>query len=108
MPGLPQMKPTSSRLLLSIFLLFARVFFGHAQAIFTDNFSTPVNYLTNGVTGTIWNGIYLAPGDFANPTSAGSAPGSVSAADADISNPGALTLASLQTDWENGAVEGRF
>ncbi len=102
------MKPTFSRPLFSAFLLLALVSQVRAQVTFTDDFSTPINYQTNGVAGTIWNGIYLAPGDFANPTSVGAATGSVSAADASISYPGALTFASLQTDWENTADDGAF
>ena len=48
---------------------------------FTDNFNTTNNYLANGVKGTIWDGIYLAPGDFPNVT-LGNAAGVISAVDA--------------------------
>ena len=79
-----------------------------AEASFSDNFLTSVNYQTNGVAGTIWNGIYLGAGEFPNATSAGAAPGTVSVADAYITSPGVLTFASLQTDWENTADDGVF
>lgn len=102
------MKPTRTRLLLFIFASCALVSQLGAQVTFTDNFNTPVNYQTNGVAGTVWDGIYLATGDFANPTSVGASAGSVSVANADVSYPGALTIASLQTDWENTADDGVF
>jgi hypothetical protein len=68
-----------------------------SQTTYTDNFNTKVNYLTNGVAGTIWDGIYLGAGEIANATSIGAAAGTVSAADADISRNNVLTLSSLQT-----------
>lgn len=88
--------------------LFAAARSAPAQATFTDDFSTPINYLTQGVSGTVWDGVYLGAGAFAHPTDAGMAPGSVSVADAGISSNGILTVASLQTDWENIADDGFF
>jgi hypothetical protein len=80
-----------------------------AQAqTYTDNFSTPINYLTNGVAGTIWDGIYLGAGEFAGETDLGMAPGTVSIADASISSNGVLTVSSLQTDWEQKSDDGFF
>src|SRR5260370_22204392 len=79
-----------------------------AQALvtYTDNFNTSVNYLTNGVAGTIWDGIYLGAGEIANATGTGAGLGSVSVADAKISSNGVLTVASLQPDWENASDDG--
>ena len=74
----------------------------------TDIFYTPVNYLTNGVNGTIWDGIYLGAGSIAGATSVGVSPGTVSIANAGISAPNTLTFASVQTDWENTADDGVF
>ncbi len=87
-------------------LLLAMGLSATAQVTYTDNFSTPVNYLTNGVVGTIWDGVYLGAGEIANATGVGAAAGSVSAADASISSNSALTIASVQTDWENAADDG--
>ena len=86
----------------------AAVFRAGAQATFTDDFASPVNYLTNGVAGAMWDGIYLGAGEIANATGVGAAAGSVSVADADISGQQMLTIASLQTDWENAADDGVF
>jgi hypothetical protein len=77
-----------------------------AQITITDDFSTSVDYLTNGVNGTIWDGIYLGAGAIAQPTGVGAAPGSVSMANANISSNSTLSVASLQTDWENTADDG--
>ena len=77
-----------------------------AQTTYTDNFNVPLNYLTNGVAGTMWDGLYLGAGEFAGATSVGAGAGSVSVADASISSNNVLTIASLQTDWENTADDG--
>jgi carbonic anhydrase/acetyltransferase-like protein (isoleucine patch superfamily) len=90
-----------------ITLLFpGAVLLAPAQVTYTDNFTTPLNYLTNGVAGTMWDGLYLGAGEFAGATSVGAAAGSVSVVDASISSNNVLTIASLQTDWENTADDG--
>src|SRR6185503_7253317 len=76
-----------------------------AQVTYTDDFSKPHNYLTNGVVGTIWDGVYLGAGDIAKPMGVWMGPGSVSVASA---SNGVLHLASLQTDWENDSDDGFF
>ena len=85
-------------------IAFARA--AEAQTTYTDNFNVPLNYLTNGVAGTMWDGLYLGAGEFAGATSVGAGAGSVSVADASISSNNVLTIASLQTDWENTADDG--
>jgi DUF1680 family protein len=75
---------------------------------YLDDFSAPITYLTNGVAGTMWDGVYLAGGEIAGATGVGAANGSVAVADADISGSGRLTFASLQTDWEDAADDGVF
>lgn len=79
-----------------------------ALVTYTDNFDVPVDCLTNGVVGTIWDGIYLGADEIANATGLGAAPGSVSVADANITSNNALTVASVHTDWENNADDGFF
>ena len=96
------------KLLVPGFLFVVAIFRVHAQVTFTDNFTTPINYLTNGVAGTIWDGIYLGAGEIANFTDVGTAAGTVSLANADINGNNVLTIASLQTDWENAADDGVF
>ncbi len=79
-----------------------------ADVTFVDNFASPVNYLTNGIQGTMWDGLYLGAGDLANGTSIGAGAGTVSVADANQSSANQLTIASVQTDWENTADDGVF
>jgi hypothetical protein len=96
------------RAIIVSFLYAAFAVTAGAQTTYTDNFSTPVNYLTGGVAGTMWDGVYLGAGAFANATSTGAAPGTISVADAGITANNALTIASLQTDWENSEDDGAF
>ena len=67
-----------------------------AQA-FTDTFDADHDYASGDVTGTIWDGFFynLYGGD-----------ATVAAADANISNPGVLTLRSTFGNWENGDDDG--
>ena len=37
-----------------------------ADVTYTDNFTTPFNYLSNGLAGRIWDGVYFGAGEFAN------------------------------------------
>jgi hypothetical protein len=94
------------------FLFLAALMFvaapARAQTTYADNFSTPHNYLSNGIAGTMWDGIYLGAGEIANPMGIWMGPGSVSVADAGISSNGTLTIQSLQTDWENDSDDGFF
>jgi hypothetical protein len=76
-----------------------------AQVTVTDNFSSSVNYLTNGLAGTIWDGVYFGSGEFDN--TAGGAASTVQC-DADISTPGALTLQTTGTAWEGADDDGFF
>lgn len=89
------------------FWLVLAVESSQGQVTYTDNFATSVNYLTSGVAGTIWDGVYLGAGSIANATGTdGVAPGTVSVANANITAAGTLSVTSLNTDWENGADDG--
>jgi hypothetical protein len=74
---------------------------------FTDNFSTPHNYLVNGLPGSGWDGIYLAPGDLEGGTGTGGATALATAVDADISSNNTLTVTAGGTYWE-GANDSGF
>jgi hypothetical protein len=65
--------------------------------MFTDSFNTNVNYLTNGVSGTIWDGAYFGAGEFAN---SGSIGGATVQCDANITATCKLTLQTTGTEWE--------
>jgi Family of unknown function (DUF5695) len=94
------------RQLTQIGLLLGLVASASAQVTYTDNFNTSANYLTTGVAGTIWDGVYLGAGSVSNPTGSGSTPGTVSVANANITAAGTLSVTSLQTDWENTNDDG--
>src|SRR5580704_3448848 len=85
--------------------LLCSTLFTQAQTTYTDNFSTPHNYLSDGVAGTIWDGVYLGANAFAQPTSIGLEAGKTLTAAA---SNGVLSVTSLQTDWENSADDGFF
>jgi hypothetical protein len=78
---------------------------GGSSATFTDNFNTSVNYLENGLVGTIWDGVYFGSGEFDN-TAGGEA--STVQCDANISAAGALTLQTTGTAWEGADDDGFF
>jgi hypothetical protein len=79
-----------------------------AQVTYSDSFNTNVNYLTNGISGTIWDGVYLGAGEFSNSGVGGGGPGATVQADANISTPNTLTLQTTGTAWENADDDGFF
>src|SRR5438874_1185837 len=85
----------------------ALAFSAHAQTTFSDNFGTAVNYVTNGVAGTIWDGIYLGANEFSGGNVAGG-PGSTLVADANLTAANILNIQTTQTDWEGGGDDGFF
>ncbi len=76
-------------------------------ATVTDNFNSSRNYLSAGVIGSIWDGVYLGAGAFTN-TSTGAGPGSTLICDANLSSNNTLTVQSTQTDWEFADDDGFF
>jgi hypothetical protein len=82
---------------------------GLAQAgTITDNFNTNVNYLTNGVAGTVWDGVYFGAGEFSNTGLGGGGPGATLQCDANLSAAGNLTLQTTGTAWEGADDDGFF
>jgi hypothetical protein len=79
-----------------------------AQVTYTDNFTTPLNYLTNGVAGTIWDGAYFGAGEFNNTGVGGGGPGATIQCDAAISAANRLTLQTTGTAWEAADDDGFF
>ncbi|HOY57926.1 MAG TPA: DUF1349 domain-containing protein, partial [Verrucomicrobiota bacterium] len=80
--------------------------FGHAGTL-TDSFDIAHDYLAAGVAGTVWDGIYLGAGEFAN-IAIGGGLGQTLQCDAQTTNPGRLTLQTTQTDWEFDTDDGFF
>jgi len=77
---------------------------------FKDEFSVNRNYLTNGVVGSPWDGIYLGAGDvpFQIAANLGAGAGVVSNCDANITTNNALTVVHRQTGWEGNENDGFF
>lgn len=73
----------------------------------SDSFSTSRNYLTDGVVGTIWDGVYLGAGEFANVGIAG-VPGRTLKADANVTASGKLSVQTTETAWEGTDDDGFF
>src|ERR1051325_4218988 len=70
-----------------------------AQIVYSDNFSTNVNYLTDGVGATFWDGVYFGAGEFANTGTGGGGVGATAQCDANISGANKLTLQTTGTAW---------
>jgi regulation of enolase protein 1 (concanavalin A-like superfamily) len=74
--------------------------------VFVDNFSAPHSYLTNGVLGTGWNGVYETGTDIAggvDPTAL-----NVTVFDADISSNNCLSISSSGGYWKAMDDNGVF
>ena len=77
--------------------------------VFTDNFSVPHSYITNGLIGTSWDGEYLNLGDVpGSQVFAGAGAGQTFDLDADISNTNILSLNAAGSSWEGVGDDGPF
>ena len=74
--------------------------------LYTDSFNNSINYLTNGIAGTIWDGVYFGAGEFNNTGILG--PGATVQCDANIIAASTLTLQTTGTAWENADDDGFF
>src|SRR3954464_3227288 len=99
-------KETIGRLAV-LLLVGALVAPSHAGTV-TDNFNSNVNYLTDGIGGTIWDGIYFGAGEFANTGIGGGGAGATLQCDANISSGNTLTLQTSGTAWEGVDDDGFF
>ena len=72
---------------------------------FSDNFSAAHNYLSGGVTGTMWDGVYLGAGAFPGQTLGGTG-GSMGICDASITTNNVLTVQSTETYWAGAPDDG--
>lgn len=75
----------------------------------TDDFSTPKNYLTEGIAGTPWHGLLLGASDvpLGNVTF-GTGPGKTLVADASETKAGRLTVQSTDTGFDASEDDGFF
>jgi len=79
-----------------------------AQTTFSDSFNISRDYLTNGVVGTIWDGVYFGAGEFNNTGLGGGGPGDTLQCNSHITAPGTLSLQTTGTAWEGGDDDGFF
>ncbi len=79
-----------------------------AQITYSDSFNTNANYLTNGIVGTIWDGVYFGAGEFNNSGLGGGGPGATVQCDANISTRSNLTLQTTGTAWEGADDDGFY
>lgn len=75
---------------------------------YTDNFAASHDYKTAGVTGTIWDGVYAAPGSIPGSTYVSAPDAAVSVADANTTSNGVLTVTYLNVGWEGSQNDGFF
>jgi len=77
--------------------------------VFTDNFSIPHDYITNGLLGTAWDGEYLNFGDVPGGQEfAGALAGVTTVLNANISNTNILSLEAAGSSWEGVGDDGPF
>ena len=79
-----------------------------AQVTYSDSFNANVNYLTNGLVGWIWDGVYFGAGEFNNTGLGGGGPGATIQCDANITAASTLTLQTTGTAWENADDDGFY
>jgi hypothetical protein len=75
---------------------------------FTDDFSASHDYKTAGVTGTIWDGVYAAPGAIPGTTFVSNPSADISVADANTTSNNTLTVTYLNVGWEGAQNDGFF
>ncbi|HYG23810.1 MAG TPA: DUF6055 domain-containing protein [Verrucomicrobiae bacterium] len=77
-------------------------------ATLSDNFNSTIDYLSTGISGTIWDGVYLGAGEFSNSGVGGGGPGATLKLDANITASGVLSVQSTGTAWEHADDDGFF
>ena len=73
-----------------------------------DNFASDRDYLTQGISGTVWDGIYFGAGEFNNSGIGGGGPGKTVQCNANITTASTLTLQTTGTAWEAADDDGFF
>ncbi len=74
---------------------------------FSDDFSVSHDYLSSGVAGTIWDGVYTGAGSVPG-GNVGQAPGATLIANANVTDAGRLTVQSVNTGWYFEEDDGFF
>src|SRR6267154_895388 len=105
-PGIPKgqtsMKTTHFiKLFTTSLLLCVWSMAAHAGG-YTNNFTDPVDFIASGVTGTMWDGVYLKSGDVVAPVTTGAAIGQADT----LTFPGFLTVAQTNGQWAGNNNDG--
>jgi hypothetical protein len=79
-----------------------------AQVLYTDSFNVNRNYLTNGVSGSLWDGVYFGAREFNNSGLGGGGPGATLQCDANLTTANTLTVQTTGTAWEGADDDGFF
>src|SRR5579864_9333382 len=73
----------------------------------TNNFTYSVDYFGNGIIGdTNWDGVYLGFGDIPGGNNGGDGNGSTVVANANLTDPGFLTVQSTAGSWVGNGDDG--
>jgi hypothetical protein len=73
-----------------------------------DAFDVSNDYLVDGISGTVWDGVYFGAGEFSNTGTGGGGAGATLKCDANISTNGLLSLQTTGTAWEGVDDDGFF
>ena len=76
--------------------------------VFVDGFTSTNSFLTNGLVGSMYDGMFLKYGDFPGQFVDATGPGTTIALDSQISSTNGLTMNSFQTDWQGVRDDGAF
>ncbi len=104
------MKPVRSKILclfLTVAMCGGLTWVAQAGTV-TDQFNSGVDFLANGVTNTIWDGVYLISGDVPNGVQNGGTGLNVASAANETTYPGYLTVQNVNGYWNIQADDGFY
>src|SRR5439155_2244506 len=77
-------------------------------AVFTDGFTSVHDYLTNGLIGTTYDGLFLNFGDVPGAVAGADGAGSTLTLDSQITSTNGLFMSSVQSTWQGTGNDGPF
>jgi len=76
--------------------------------VFFDGFTTTNSFITNGLVGSMYDGMFLKFGDFPGQFADATGPGATTVLDSQISSTNGLQMNGAQTDWQGIRDDGSF
>ena len=76
--------------------------------VFVDGFTSTNSYITNGLVGSMYDGMFLKFGDFPGEFADSTGAGITTALDSQISSTNGLQMNGAQTDWQGARDDGSF